>query len=1176
MNNRELEMITFRKEYLSWFVLMGLLILNLIPACSQKVNSNIDESINTSRFALSTSGITVRLFDAKGDLILEPSQQYLLDVSHKNNYREAVVTLKSPTELSCSYIELRFNGKKEHPSEIQCGSALLKYNPITYLGSPENGLVVSAQVLLNQQSKNCSGDLLVVKLVPGSQTNRDLSKMNQDPVNDPIIFNAYADSTNSNTIYWTYKLRGEANLNQLYDFADFGVVGSKYGKEVATTPSCEPADADGKGKVDFADFGVIGADYNKGIGGLNIYRDDNASPSTKLGLLSTNTKLSGDFSLDTAANSVRSNGFKEYWHTFSGTGRYIKLELLDLKGKAITGHSVVIDTSTVVNPQWAMFGKDKTGSRRTTAIGPAYPKIKWEFNASSEFTIDGAAAIDASGTIYFGSQTKKFYSYKSDGTEKWTFSDSAGEITTAPMIDSIGNIYFGSVDKNLYALKPDKSLLWKFETGDEIISSPILGDNGVVYLSSGDAKLYAVGADGKAKWSYEFTDGKDKFVGTTPAIGPNGTIYSAAEDQKLYAFKPEDGSVKWKSEADLNIMATSSPAVATDGTIYVGGIDGVLTAINPDTGKTKWTFQEVPDLSIFTAAPGIDAKGNILIGSINKKLYCIGSDGKKLWEFSANEGISCAPLIDGKGAIYFATGDKLLYKINSDGTEDWHIELGAGCSASPVMANNGTIYIGCQNGSMYAIGNDSNPPQVYPPENVVASNGADETKVTVTWTAPVKGLVPDGYKIFRSDSETGTYSNLASVGAVLTYDDTKVPDEKTYWYYVIALNGSKESIPSASESGYLKPAKPPTRSNWWMFGGEPTHQHRSLYSGPATKDNIKWTKDLGEKIGASAAIGSDGTIFIGSNKFWALNPSDGSEKWSFDPGPGDWFFDVSPAIAEDGTIYFGGANDDLNLIIALDSNGKELWRQDVGSAYSSPAIAKDGTVYVGGDIFYAFTPSAGPKPTIKWTIDKGIRFRSSPAIGSDGTIYVGCNDKNLWAFNPDGTDKWKYTTSNEVYSSPAIASDGTIYIPNLDSILYAINPDGSKKWSVDISTWQMYSSPAIGSDGTVFIGTSDCYLFALNPADGSTKWKCMVGTDNGASKKGIQWARPVIDKDGVIFVGASDCYLYSVSADGKQLWKLATYGDQPGAESIVSSPAIASDGTLYIGSDGKKLYALSK
>ncbi len=63
---------------------------------------------------------------------------------------------------------------------------------------------------------------------------------------------------------------------------------------------------------------------------------------------------------------------------------------------------------------------------------------------------------------------------------------------------------------------------------------------------------------------------------------------------------------------------------------------------------------------------------------------------------------------------------------------------------------------------------------------------------------------------------------------------------------------------------------------------------------------------------------------------------------------------------------------------------------------------------------------------------------------------------------------------------------------------------------------------------------------------------------------------PTIGSDGTVYVGSLDKKLYAINGKtGVKLWEFET-GDQ-----VISSPAIGSDGTVYVGSKDKKLYAIN-
>ena len=69
---------------------------------------------------------------------------------------------------------------------------------------------------------------------------------------------------------------------------------------------------------------------------------------------------------------------------------------------------------------------------------------------------------------------------------------------------------------------------------------------------------------------------------------------------------------------------------------------------------------------------------------------------------------------------------------------------------------------------------------------------------------------------------------------------------------------------------------------------------------------------------------------------------------------------------------------------------------------------------------------------------------------------------------------------------------------------------------------------------------------------------------------GVVHSSPAIGSDGTVYVGPYVRMLYAINGKtGDKLWGFAT-GDH-----VSSSPAIGSDGTVYVGSWDKKLYAIN-
>jgi outer membrane protein assembly factor BamB len=342
-------------------------------------------------------------------------------------------------------------------------------------------------------------------------------------------------------------------------------------------------------------------------------------------------------------------------------------------------------------------------------------------------------------------------------------------------------------------------------------------------------------------------------------------------------------------------------------------------------------------------------------------------------------------------------------------------------------------------------------------------------------------------------------------------------------------------------------------SPWPMRGHDLDHTGRSQYDTSKNNGYKKWKFSTLSRVFSSPAIGSDGTIYVGSedHNLYALY-SDGNEKWGFTTG--DRIVFSSPAIGPDGTIYIGSYD---GRLYAINPNGTKKWDFLTGKYIeSSPAIGSDGTIYVGStdNELYAINPNG----TKKWDFAPGGGVGSSPAIGSDGTIYVGSYNGNLNAVNPNGTKKWVYTTGDWISSSPAIGSDGTIYIGSNDHKLHAVYPNGAKKWAFATGN-NIESSPAIGSDGTIYVGSDDHKIYALFP-NGTKKWEFGTGSYVISS--------PAIGSDGTIYIGSDDDKLYALFPNGTKKWDFTTINY------VVSSPAIGSDGTIYVGSQDYTLYAI--
>jgi outer membrane protein assembly factor BamB len=279
-------------------------------------------------------------------------------------------------------------------------------------------------------------------------------------------------------------------------------------------------------------------------------------------------------------------------------------------------------------------------------------------------------------------------------------------------------------------------------------------------------------------------------------------------------------------------------------------------------------------------------------------------------------------------------------------------------------------------------------------------------------------------------------------------------------------------------------------------------------------------------------------------------------------------------VAADGTIYFLSKD----TIIALDKNGNEQWKfKTNGSTAFGPTIGLDGTIYQGSwdDYFYAINKDG----TLKWKYKTAGSISYPASIDRNGTIYLGGGDahsgpdSNLYVFNPDGSLKWKYDTKALRVGSPAIGPDGLIYVPAAPS-LFVLDSAGNLKWK---------KGPEVGFNLIPLAFAAECGAPPLPPCGGMGQPQTgnMLPPGSGMPSKddiaGI--ITPAIASDGTIYIGNAQGILSAINPETQEVkWTYQTGVDpkQAGFYGLPSFPLVDKDGVVYIGSVDGKMYAVDK
>lgn len=271
--------------------------------------------------------------------------------------------------------------------------------------------------------------------------------------------------------------------------------------------------------------------------------------------------------------------------------------------------------------------------------------------------------------------------------------------------------------------------------------------------------------------------------------------------------------------------------------------------------------------------------------------------------------------------------------------------------------------------------------------------------------------------------------------------------------------------------------------------------------------------------------------------------------------------------ATDGEITLS-LTDALWQFATGDATDDDLRRPTITNA---PAVGPDGTIYVSSadHFFYAINPNG----TQRWRVPTDFYAdSSSAAIAPDGTIHFGTVNGAIYALNPDGTERWTFSSDSSGFvAAPAVAADGTVYFKQDEGITYAFSPLGQQLWTYNIVGEGSYAGPAIGADGTIYIPANDGAIHALT-ANGNLRWKFLPQTASGADDASGIYTSPSIDQDGNLYACTLNGTAFSITSTGELRWVFRT----PGAGENVSSSIALGDGRAYFASYGGLLYALDQ
>lgn len=321
------------------------------------------------------------------------------------------------------------------------------------------------------------------------------------------------------------------------------------------------------------------------------------------------------------------------------------------------------------------------------------------------------------------------------------------------------------------------------------------------------------------------------------------------------------------------------------------------------------------------------------------------------------------------------------------------------------------------------------------------------------------------------------------------------------------------------------------------------------------------------------------------------------------PDPGSAW----PQLKRDGPrTGVGGVNGPFNPTVA--------WSWNTNSAIvSGPVLAADGTVYIGTENFRVRAIAQGGNQ--KWEYvppdSGGGQAPTYIFINQRSRIVFGTQNGWIIGLQTDGKEDWKFDTRNApfgnadpqaVRSAPGGGANyGRVLIGTDRGLVYemqdgafagirrsesdgavragaAVSPNGTVIWAAGralragsatgVDLWRLVldgtisATSAVGGDSTVYTATENGTIYAV-ATDGAMRWQARPGT-------ALRYrAGPSIGPDGTVYVGGDEGRLFALDpANGNVKWSFGTGG------AITASPTVGRNGVVYLGSNDGRLYVL--
>jgi outer membrane protein assembly factor BamB len=495
--------------------------------------------------------------------------------------------------------------------------------------------------------------------------------------------------------------------------------------------------------------------------------------------------------------------------------------------------------------------------------------------------------------------------------------------------------------------------------------------------------------------------------------------------------------------------------------------------------------------------------------------------------------------------LYIVAGDGQLYAFNRNFTYRWGSQAPSGYTfiGTPVITGDGTLYIAART--------TTTPNYLFA---LIDKGPGINGGTVIKWKYPL-----DGNSVVSPvrDLSGVVYIGTTSGSVYAISDSGNIATEA--WKYNSPDGYSITGTPvlDVSYNRLCYTSSNSTNSNLYVL---------DLAPGNIGNPTLRFTVAFSNDVLGTPSIDANDIVYVASKNgyIYAYDIFNNIEKWQQQPT-----FNSIPSIAISNENYicfvanggFVSMNSDTGAIEwkynNIDFNSETM-------VNSIPIIDASNNVYFGGlgNYIYSLQPITH---TFNWRYPIGgvlqeNKLSCMPIISNDNNIYFGANDGKVYDISGNGVAPPTSQPILQMYMlNPQHTGLSTYYGPAVEPLTPFF------RRTYNSSNLFVSPSMAIANNGTIYFGSNDGKIYAINPNTGLTigsSWPITLQNDvtSIVSGENAMYTTPLISPDGTIYIGSNEGKLYALNPTGSLKWKV-NFGLFP----LQSSPIMDTSGSIYFG-----------